>query len=94
MQGAKDQSCIKCGTQDGTVVRAHYCGMYQQRFGKGTGTKGHDLFGAHLCHRCHTAFDQYIGDLYQRDLEFLVLCCMTIVRDTENNLITIKGWKQ
>lgn len=94
MDSARGKSCIACGNDDGTVVRAHYNGMYQLRLGKGVGTKGHDLFGAHLCMRCHSSYDQYKGgSSAERDRDFLFLCCLTILRDVQDGLITIKGHK-
>jgi len=51
---AKHESCVSCGANDGTVVWAH---SNSQRHGKGMGIKAHDLFGAYLCHKCHSAYD-------------------------------------
>lgn len=53
-QSAKHESCVACGADDGTIVWAH---SNSSRHGKGMGIKAHDLFGAYLCHRCHTSFD-------------------------------------
>lgn len=53
-QSAKHESCVSCGADDGTIVWAHSNRHYH---GKGTGIKAHDLFGAYLCHKCHTEFD-------------------------------------
>lgn len=52
-QSAKDEACVCHGTY-GTTVWAH---SNQQRHGKGTGTKAHDLFGAYLGYEAHTDFD-------------------------------------
>lgn len=54
---AKGQACINCGTQDGTVVLAHYTGVRRLAYGGGLGKKVHDLVGAHLCFSCHRVFD-------------------------------------
>ena len=54
-QSAKNESCVSCGTDDGTIVWAH---SNKYRHGKGRGMKAHDLFGAYLCHKCHTVFDE------------------------------------
>lgn len=59
-QSAKNESCVCCGALDDTVVWAH---SNSQKHGKGTGIKAHDLFGAYLCYRCHTLFDQ--GKFYR-----------------------------
>lgn len=52
---AKDQACVACGAQDGTVVAAH---SNLQEHGKGAGHKAHDCMTAWLCHRCHSEYDQ------------------------------------
>ena len=48
---AKDQSCIACGTDDGTVVWAHR-NEYKSR------ASGLDVWGLDLCYRCHRDYDQ------------------------------------
>lgn len=53
-QSAKEESCVACGADDGTIVWAH---SNYQRHGKGMGIKAHDLFGCYLCHRCHQKLD-------------------------------------
>jgi hypothetical protein len=53
-QSAKNESCVSCGADDGTIVWAH---SNSSRHGKGMGIKAHDLFGAYLCHQCHTMYD-------------------------------------
>lgn len=53
-QSAKNESCVSCGADDGTIVWAH---SNEQRHGKGMGIKAHDLFGAYLCHQCHFNYD-------------------------------------
>lgn len=50
---ARDEPCSNCGAQDGTVVLAHYSGIYQHRFGKGRGIKGSDWAAAPQCANCH-----------------------------------------
>ena len=49
---AEGQSCVSCGTCDGTVVSAH------SNQGKGMGIKASDATIMHLCHQCHTEYDQ------------------------------------
>lgn len=51
---AKDMPCMMCGMDDGTVVWAH---ANSQRYGKGTGIKCHDCFGAPMCMQCHAIYD-------------------------------------
>ena len=57
LAAARGQSCTRCGVNDGTVVAAHYTGFRSHQFGKGTGTKVHDLLVADLCMECHAFFD-------------------------------------
>lgn len=78
---ARDQSCVRCGVEDGTVVLAHYTGPRQHAFGKGKGVKGSDAVGAFLCHRCHRHMDEYVdGNTVERSEEFLYLCALTWMR--------------
>jgi hypothetical protein len=53
-ESAKHESCVSCGSDDGTIVWAH---SNRQKHGKGMGIKAHDLFGCYLCHQCHSSFD-------------------------------------
>jgi hypothetical protein len=55
-ESARHESCVSCGANDGSVVWAH---SNFNRHGKGMGIKAHDLFGAYLCHRCHSMFDRH-----------------------------------
>jgi hypothetical protein len=55
-QAARGQSCVWCG-RVGTVVLAHLNGPISYKLGRGMGQKCHDIFGAHLCHRCHDIAD-------------------------------------
>jgi hypothetical protein len=82
---ARDQSCVRCGINDGTTVLAHYCGIRQHAYGKGMGVKGNDAVGAHLCRRCHEHFDHYaftdVGDWRTTHSEdFLHCCALTWIR--------------
>jgi hypothetical protein len=58
-QSAKHEACVSCGADDGTIVWAH---SNSSRHGKGMGIKAHDLFGAYLCHKCHSVFDNGSGE--------------------------------
>lgn len=62
---AEGQSCVNCGTCDGTVVHAHLA--WPGIADKGMSTKCSDYWGAHLCFRCHHEAD--LGK-YQTDLEW------------------------
>lgn len=82
-EAARDQSCVRCGRQDGTVVLAHYFGPRRHEYGGGMGIKGHDLIGAHLCAECHKFMDTDCRDRNERWLnseEFLHLCALTLLR--------------
>lgn len=92
MDASHGRSCVRCGRDDGTTVRAHYTGTRQHWYGKGRGIKGHDLIAADLCYGCHQQLDQPNGDS-ERDEEWSHLCWMTVLRDHEDGLITIKGSK-
>lgn len=78
---ANGQPCIRCGKQDGTVVAAHYSGLYASRLGKGGAVKAHDHCVAHLCGECHQYFDAYRdGNTDGRAVEFLLLILETQAR--------------
>ena len=53
-QAANGESCVACGADDGTVVLAHR--NVPGHFG--TGLKGPDIWGAHLCYACHEESEQ------------------------------------
>ncbi len=55
---ARDQSCVNCGLEDGSIVSAH---SNWSEHGKGMSIKAHDIFSAHLCFRCHSWLDQGTG---------------------------------
>lgn len=65
-ESAKNQSCVACGVDDGTIVSAHLAiaGIAD----RGTGYKCDDFWIAHLCARCHTAADsgEYQQDVFWR----------------------------
>ncbi len=73
LEAARGQSCSLCGADDGTVVAAHYSGLYSSALGKGMGQKAWDHCTAHLCHRCHTDLDTYAeGNNEERAIRFMV----------------------
>lgn len=68
--------CMMCGKpNDGTIVAAHYQGLRQHSFGKGTGIKPSDSAVAFICSNCHDIADGrvkgYSGDKTERSEEFL-----------------------
>jgi hypothetical protein len=78
---AEGQACIRCSKKDGTIIGAHYNGMFQHRLARGKGAKCHDFLLADLCSECHVYFDTFKeGNTYERAAEFLVLCAETMVR--------------
>lgn len=93
---AKGQSCIRCGVSDDTTVLCHYSGVWQHRFGKGTGIKGHDIAGADLCVRCHKFFDEYESQVgasegwkIARSEEFLAACLLTVIRRIQQGILKV-----
>ncbi len=58
LRQARDQSCVHCGADDGTIVAAH---SNMPEHGKGQSIKANDCFIAHLCGNCHRWLDQGSG---------------------------------
>lgn len=80
---AKDQSCIRCGANDGTVVGAHYTGIRRGAYGGGLGKKAHDICIAHLCMGCHTLMDygsRCKDEKWLHSEEFQHLILLTLIR--------------
>ena len=99
MKAAEGRSCVNCGCNDGTTVRAHYQGMRSGLYGKGRGIKPHDCLTADLCVKCHTIFDSHFKNQHKRledkidhSEQFLHCIAMTIVRDIQDGvLVYAKG---
>jgi len=95
LAAAKDQACVNCGVNDGTVVAAHYQGIRADAFGKGKGIKPHDLCIADLCAKCHQKFDtyaaSYVDDPYMRKIDlserFLFCIMQTLVRRVKQGIL-------
>ena len=99
LRGAKDQACVKCGCNDGTIVGAHYSGLRCHTYGKGTGIKVHDVLIADLCMECHNYFDSPDLGLRhdtqanrnwkktERSEEFLHYVALTIVRRCRQGIL-------
>ena len=78
-----DQSCVSCGTKDGTIVLCHYFGPRRHAYGGGLSRKGHDAVAAMLCARCHRRMDSESRDKSKRwelSEEFLHYCALTWIR--------------
>jgi hypothetical protein len=91
-EAARDQSCIRCGKNDGTTVGAHYTGARRLALGGGFGKKAHDLFIADLCAECHRWMDNESRDKakkWEHSEEFLYLIALTIGRRLEQGVITV-----
>ena len=89
-QASKGRTCVNCGADDGTIVRAHYSGIRALSYGKGRGIKGHDVIAADLCARCHNRLDQYTdGNAIDQSEQFLHLCALTLVRDIRDGVYKI-----
>jgi len=94
LQASKGRSCVRCGADDGTIVRAHYTGRRQHNYGKGMGCKGSDLVAADLCFRCHKDFDEHWdlgedgenGKIRQSE-DFLHCIMLTLLRDLEEGIL-------
>lgn len=59
LDAARDcPTCMVCGKHnDGTIVGAHFNGIYAPVFGRGMGVKPGDSVVAFVCHRCHSDLD-------------------------------------
>lgn len=85
---ARDQACVMCGADDGTVVAAH---SNLLEHGKGQGIKAHDGMTAWLCHQCHAELDQgkTMNKAEKRELT-LTAICRTYQKLWDQNLIEVK----
>jgi hypothetical protein len=79
---------VRCGSDDGTSVWAHYTGLRQHQYGKGKGIKGSDIIGAHLCYACHTELDQpQQRKSVEASEEFLHCVALTLIRLVEQEIL-------
>lgn len=87
---ARDEPCVACGADDGTVVLAHYTGIRQHSFGKGRSIKGSDIAAAPLCLKCHAFYDQPLErKSIERSEEFLFFIVMHLIQAAENGKIKV-----
>lgn len=85
---AKDQSCVNCGADDGTVVWAH---SNMLEHGKGRGLKAHDAMGMFLCHTCHSQLDQGTSMTREEKREFTYRnICRTHLKLWDAGLVGVK----
>jgi len=88
---AQDYPCIRCGRDDGTVVAAHYSGLFSNLLGKGMGQKPHDHCVAHLCRDCHIDYDAYTkGNNEGRAINFLMDILLTLERLLRDGRLIVK----
>lgn len=88
LQASRNRTCILCGADDGTIVRAHYQGIGSSRLGKGWSQKPHDFASADLCFKCHNDFDSYVQpNDKDRGYDFLMLILETLARDFREEII-------
>ena len=98
LEGAKGQACVNCGCRDETVVAAHYQGIRSHEFGKGKIGRASVGKEADLCHKCHQAFDSYMGSSYENrqyrridnSEQFLTNIIRTIIRRIDQGIIEVK----
>lgn len=85
---ARDQACVMCGAQDGSIVWAH---SNLLEHGKGKGQKAHDGMGAFLCYRCHYEYDQGKRMSKEERRDFvLTAICRTYQRLWDQELIGVR----
>lgn len=93
-EAARDESCVACLKNDGTVILAHYTGTRRYAFDGGFGAKVHDLVAADLCARCHVEMDCLLRDKAKRwehSELFLYYCMLTILKRAQSGVIAIPG---
>lgn len=85
---ARDQACVMCGAQDGTIVSAH---SNLSEHGKGMGIKADDSMVAWLCNNCHVNLDQG-GEMTRKERRDFTLTaiCKTYQSMWRQQLIEVK----
>lgn len=79
-QSARDESCVRCGAVDGTIVWAH---SNEMAHGKGKSIKAHDLLGNYLCFKCHSWYDSGSATREEKRAFFRECYPWTMVRVAE-----------
>lgn len=80
-RAAKDQACVMCRAEDGTVVLAHLPWR-----NSGMGQKCPDICAAHICVNCHSYADGADG---RKDFEWRMLALTrTLARLWEQGVIS------
>lgn len=82
-ESARHESCVNCGASE-TVVWAH---SNQIVHGKGKGIKAHDLFGAYLCHHCHSELDAGKATKFEKRAMFLEWWELSMIRACEKGYL-------
>lgn len=83
-ESARDESCVACGAQDGTIV---WCHSNQGAFGKGMGMKASDAAGWLGCARCHAEHDQGGKPREQRRADEFEWIAKSLVRMIEKGVL-------
>lgn len=84
---ARDQACVMCKVNDGTIVAAH---SNLLEHGKGAGHKAHDAMHAWLCYRCHTEYDQGHSMTKDEKREFILTAiARTVMKLWDQELIGV-----
>lgn len=82
---AKGQSCVCCGSDNGTTIPAH------SNFEKGMGIKSSDSTVMFLCARCHDALDVKTDMSREEKVNFCYeMNSRTLRRLLESGLIVVK----
>lgn len=89
LRSAKGQPCAArfpgiCNGNPETTVWAHLNG---HAFGKGMGTKAHDVLGFHACSDCHSYYDTGHGTKAWLSDDVLLECVLSAVCETWVRLI-------
>lgn len=84
---ARDQECVSCGANDGTVVWAH---SNLLEHGKGRGLKAHDCMGMLLCSICHHQLDQgFLWDKAEKRERTLMWIAKTHLKLWQEGLVKV-----
>lgn len=86
-QLARDEECVNCGAQDGTVV---WCHSNLSEHGKGMGIKAHDCMGMFLCSICHHQLDQgFMWSKEEKRERIFKWICQTHIRLWKNGKVGV-----
>lgn len=79
---SKGATCVRCEAPH--AYSCHYNGIYQHIYGKGMGTKCHDIATAEFCHQCDRLFSEGLNTTFpnhmQKNEQFLHYILLTTIR--------------